>query len=371
MAYAPGASAAAQPRRDDRITGGALNQSGRTTVARQEPALAGVLAELREAEARQRALLSVLPDLMFRLHRDGTYLEFAGDLTRLATPAAELLGANMHEILPAEVSRVLMGCVERALDTGEQQRVEYRLRTYGGEDCEFEARVVRAGEDEVVTIVRDVTELKRAEQERRESRARVVAAKDSERLRLERNLHDGAQQRLVTANVNLHLVERELERDPAAARGFLEIARSELAAGLAEIRQLSQGLHPQVLAAEGLAEAVRGLVRHAVVPVELAALPEERLPEAVEVAAYYVIAESLSNAMKHANADRVEVSARRQRDLLVVEIADDGDGGADASAGGGLLGLHDRVAGAGGELDVTSSPGEGTRVRALLPLTAR
>ena len=305
---------------------------------------------------------------MFRLHRDGTYLEFAGDLSRLATPAAELLGANMYEILPSEVSATLMGCVERALETGQQQTVEYRLRTYGGEDCQFEARVVRAAGDEVVTIVRDVTELKLADQERRESRARVVAAKDAERLRLERNLHDGAQQRLVTANVNLHLAGRDLDRDPAAARGFLAVAQSELAAGLAEIRQLSQGLHPQVLAVAGLAEAVRGLVEHAVVPVELEELPEGRLPEPVEVAAYYVIAESLSNAVKHAGAGRISVSARVADDALEVQIADDGIGGADASAGGGLLGLHDRLGGVGGTFELSSPSGRGTTVRASIPL---
>ncbi|MBW3592929.1 MAG: PAS domain-containing protein [Actinobacteria bacterium] len=340
----------------------------RNEEARQEaePRLTDLLHELRETEARQRALLSVLPDLMFRLGRDGTYLEFAGDLTRLATPAEELLGANMYEILPPEVAAALMGCVERALDSGRLQTVEYRLRTLDGELRDFEARVVRAGEDEVVTIVRDVTDRKRAEKDLREARARVVAAEAAERRRLERNLHDGAQQRLVTANLNLHLVERKLAHDPDAAREFLSIAQAELTTSLGEIRQIARGLRPQALAADGLAQAVRTLVEHVVVPVELRALPSERLPEAVEEAAYYVVAESLSNVGKHSGATNVSVSARVSGDDLVVEVADDGTGGADPS-GSGLSGLADRVALVGGRLDVESDAGRGTLVRAVIP----
>lgn len=304
---------------------------------------------------------------MFRLHRDGTYLEFAGDLTRLATPAEELLGANMHDILPTEVTAALMGCVARALESGRLQTVEYGLRTLAGEPRDFEARVVRAGEDEVVTIVRDVTERNRAEKELREAEARIVTAEAAERRRLERNLHDGAQQRLVTVNLNLHLADRDLERDPNAARAFLATAEAELAAGLADIRQLARGRDPQVLGAEGLAAAVRALVERAAVPVELDELPGERLPEPVEAVAYYVIAESLSNAAKHAGATRVAIAARLRGDELVVEIADDGTGGADIETGTGLRGLADRVANVAGRLEVESPIGEGTRVRAVIP----
>jgi signal transduction histidine kinase len=303
---------------------------------------------------------------MFRLHRDGTYLEFAGDLTRLATPPGELLGANMYEILPADVATALMGCVERALASGRLQTVEYELRTLDGELRDFEARVVRAREDEVVTVVRDVTERKQAEHELREARARVVAAEAAERRRLERNLHDGAQQRLVTASLNLHLAERKLEQDAEAAREFLAIAQSELAGSLAEIRQIARGLRPPALAADGLAQAIRRLVEHAVVPVELIALPTERLPEAVEEVAYYVIAESLSNAAKHAGAAHVSVAARPSHGALVVEVADDGRGGADPR-GSGLRGLADRLAVVGGRLEVETLPGGGTLIRGVVP----
>ena len=336
-------------------------------MRKKEPALDEVLAELRETEARQRALLAVLPDLMFRLHRDGTYLEFAGDRTRLATPAEELIGSNIHELLPADVAGALMSSAERALATGLLQTTEYRLRTLAdGNLHDFEARVVRASPDEVVTIVRDVTDRKRAERELLASRARIVEAGDAERRRLERNLHDGAQQRLVTVNLSLHLVARDFDRDPEAARESLQAAQDELTAGLAEIRQLAHGLHPAILTAEGLAPAVRALVERSVVTVTIEELPDARLPDSVEATVYYVIAESLANAAKHARADRIRVRVRVEDDEVEAEVADDGVGGADG-AGSGYRGLADRLAVIGGRLEIESPPGGGTRVRAVAP----
>ena len=332
-----------------------------------DKAQTALLVELRTAEARQRALLAVLPDLMFRLDRAGTYLEFAGDLTRLATPAEELCGSNIHEILPAEVAAALMDCAAKALDSGGLELVEYRLRTLGGELRDFEARVVPAGPDEVVTIVRDITDAKLSERELRESRARVVQAGDQERRRLERNLHDGAQQRLVSVSLRLHLLARQLEDDPAAARASLTVAQEELAAGLEEIRELVRGLHPRALATHGLGPALGALVERALVPVELLDLPERRLSEELEAAAYYVIAEALTNSSKHAHATRITVSARIDGPDLVVAVADDGLGGAELARGTGLQGLADRVAAIGGRLDVTSGAG-GTTVRALIPV---
>jgi PAS domain S-box-containing protein len=328
-----------------------------------------VLFELRETEARQRALLAAIPDLMFRLRRDGTYLEFAGDLTRLATPAGDLVGANMHEILPAEIAGPLMACAERALDTGELQSVEYRLRTYGGELCDFEARLVpvQDSEDEVVTIVRDVTASKRVEQERREAAVRLAEAAGAERSRLERNLHDGAQQRLVTANLHLQLAQRELDQDPPRARAFLVTAQAELEGGLADIRQLAHGLDPPILVSEGLGSAVRALVANSTVSVTVDELPAARFPAVSESVAYYVVAEALANAFKHADAGRIGVSACAAGGELVVTVTDDGVGDADAAGGTGLRGLAERVAAVGGTLEVESPPGGGTVVRALIP----
>jgi len=200
------------------------------------------------------------------------------------------------------------------------------------------------------------------------SRARIVQAGDAERRRLERNLHDGAQQRLVTLAVRLRIAENRLTEDPAAAAELIAEACDELALGLEELRELARGIHPAVLTDHGLTAAVEALAGRATVPVEVNGLPRERLPEPIEVAAFYVISESLANVAKYAAASRARIDLARDDGLLVVEVADDGVGGADADAGSGLRGLADRVEALGGRLRVSSERGHGTTVRAELPL---
>ena len=200
------------------------------------------------------------------------------------------------------------------------------------------------------------------------SRARIVQAGDAERRRLERNLHDGAQQRLVTLAVRLRIAETRLGEDPAAAAELIAEACDELALGLEELRELARGIHPAVLTDHGLTAAVEALAGRATLPVEVNGLPSERLPEPIEVAAFYVISESLANVAKYAAADRARVDLARDDGLLVVEVSDDGVGGADADAGSGLRGLADRVEALGGRLRVSSERGRGTTVRAELPL---
>ena len=203
------------------------------------------------------------------------------------------------------------------------------------------------------------------------SRARIVAAGDVERRRLERNLHDGAQQRLVALALSLRIALAKLESEPEAARATLVGAGEELARALDELRELARGLHPAVLTDRGLPAAVEMLAGRAPVPVEIAEVLDERLPEAVEAAAYYLIAEALTNVAKYASASVVRVRvAARDRDVLV-EIADDGVGGANPSGGSGLRGLADRVEALGGTLDVVSPAGGGTTLRAELPLRSR
>ena len=201
------------------------------------------------------------------------------------------------------------------------------------------------------------------------SRARVVAAGDGERRRLERNLHDGAQQRLVALAIGLRIIDRILDEDPDGAHEALARANEELSATLAELRELARGLHPAVLSDHGLEPAIRSLIQRAPLPVELTYEAVERPSDQVEVAAYYVIAESLTNVAKYANATVARVEVRALGDRLLIEVADDGVGGADLSKGSGLLGLEDRVAALGGRLHVESVPGEGTSVRADLPVT--
>jgi PAS domain S-box-containing protein len=199
------------------------------------------------------------------------------------------------------------------------------------------------------------------------SRARIVTAGDVERRRLERNLHDGAQQRLVSISLSLRLALAKLESDSVAARAILADAGDELTVALGELRELARGLHPAVLADRGLGAAVEMLARRAPVAVEIDEISHERLPEPVEAAAYYVIAEALTNIAKYARASTARVRVAPTGTGVVVEVSDDGIGGADPVNGSGLRGLADRVEALGGALQVHSPAGGGTSLRAEIP----
>ena len=214
-----------------------------------------------------------------------------------------------------------------------------------------------------------MTESKAQEAELRASRSRIVEAGDDARRRLERNLHDGAQQRLVSLSLALRLAQARLRDDPDGADQILTAAGEELTHALAELRELARGIHPAVLTDRGLAAALEALAARAPLPVELTADLDERLPGPVEAAAYYVVAEALTNVAKYAEASAVEVRAQRQNGRVVVEVADDGVGGADPLLGSGLRGLADRVEALDGQLEVESAAGTGTTVRAVIPLS--
>ncbi|MDF2750492.1 MAG: putative signal transduction histidine kinase [Gaiellaceae bacterium] len=198
------------------------------------------------------------------------------------------------------------------------------------------------------------------------SRARIVEAGQKERQRLERDLHDGAQQRLVALSLELRLLEERLAHDPEARRR-LDLARREVGASLEELRELAHGLHPAVVSGHGLAVALESLAARAPVPVRLTVVTDGRLPEALEIAAYYLVAETLANVGKYARASAVSVDVTRACDAVVIEVADDGVGGADTEHGTGLRGLADRVETLGGRLRIWSPAGGGTRVRAEIP----
>ena len=200
------------------------------------------------------------------------------------------------------------------------------------------------------------------------SRARIVQAGDAERRRLERNLHDGAQQRFVSLSLRLRIAASRLSKDPAAAAELMAEASDELALGLEELRELARGIHPAVLTDHGLTPAVEALATRATLPVEVNGLPPERLAEPIEAAAFYVVSEALANVAKYASASRARVDLDRDDGVLVVEVSDDGVGGANAAGGTGLRGLSDRVEALGGRLRVSSERGRGTTVRAELPL---
>jgi signal transduction histidine kinase len=207
-----------------------------------------------------------------------------------------------------------------------------------------------------------------AREDLQSSRARIVKAGDVQRRKLERNLHDGAQQRLVSIALSLRLARSKLSSEPNALEGILAGAAAELDMALEELRELARGLHPAALTEQGLGPALAALADRLPIVVKIAA-PDERLSDDVEATAYYICSEALTNVARHAGASSANVMFQREDSVLRFEITDDGRGGADPRAGSGILGLRDRAEAAGGTLFVISPPGKGTVVKGTLPLT--
>ena len=213
--------------------------------------------------------------------------------------------------------------------------------------------------------------LREREAEVAAAHTRVVQAADEERKRIGRDLHDGVQQRLVALELLVGLAERKLSAGSAdGAKEILEQVHEQASTVNQELRELARGLHPAGLSEHGLAPALEALGERSTLPVRVVALPERRLPEPVEVTIYYLVSEALTNAVKHAGASELAVTVTLGGRTVVAEVADDGCGGADPAAGGGLLGLRDRVSALCGAFDVTSPASEGTRLRARIPLAA-
>ena len=196
----------------------------------------------------------------------------------------------------------------------------------------------------------------------------MIEAEQRERRRLERNLHDGAQQRLVALSLTLRLAQGRLRKDPEGAEKLLAGAQDELNRALEELRELARGIHPAVLSDRGLKAALEALAGRSPVPVELERTPPDRLPPPVEAAAYFVVAEALTNVVKYANASQARISVTRSNGHAVVEVADDGVGGADPGRGSGLRGLADRISALDGTMVLTSPEGAGTLLRAEIPV---
>jgi signal transduction histidine kinase len=201
----------------------------------------------------------------------------------------------------------------------------------------------------------------------RASRARLVDASYAERRRLERNLHDGAQQRLTALAFRLHEAGNELQRSPERGAALLAGAEEELQLAIDELRELAHGIHPSALTTFGLAKAIPMVAARSTVPVDVVEVPSRRFAGATEAAAYYVIVEAIANAQKYAHASRIRVRCVAVRDMIEVEIVDDGIGGAAESVGSGLEGLRDRIEAIGGTFEVDSPPGRGTRITATIP----
>jgi signal transduction histidine kinase len=298
--------------------------------------------ELRDELARALGDPSVrlaywLPDSEFYVDAEGRPLELPPKGDRAVTTVereGRRIGAIIHD--PA------------LLDDPEQVRAAGTAAALALENARLEA------------------ELRAKVEELSASRARIVDSAYAARRRLERDLHDGAQQRLVSLALSLRVLRSRIDGDPDAARE-LESARGELDQALGELRELARGIHPSVLSDRGLDVALEGLAHRAPLPVELDVTAGERLPDRVESTSYFVVAEALTNVAKYARATRASVNVSRENGQVLVEVSDDGVGGADPATGSGLRGLVDRVSALGGKLDVESSPGRGTTVRAVIP----
>jgi PAS domain S-box-containing protein len=323
-----------------------------------------LLVEVRARAQRYFALLQAMPDLMFRISDEGTYLSYNAPNPRDLVEK-EVVGKTLWDRLPRDLAdRVLTA--GRAALAGEPSVIEYGLDFEDG-TRHYEGRFAASGDEEFLMIVREITERKQQQQELEASRQRIVAAGDDARRKLERNLHDGAQQRLVSISLSLRLAQGQLEKNPTAAQAVLEASREELARALEELRELARGIHPAVLTDRGLEAALESLAARAPLPVEIEG-SEVTLPAAVEAAAYYVVSEALANVTKYAQASSVKVTVEQVNGCAQVEVADDGVGGADPDLGSGLRGLADRLASLNGKLAIDSPPGAGTRVRAEIPL---
>jgi signal transduction histidine kinase len=200
------------------------------------------------------------------------------------------------------------------------------------------------------------------------SRARVIAAADESRRRIERDLHDGAQQQLVTLALELRSAEGRIPAGLEDIREKVGGVADRLTSVIEELREMSRGIHPAILVEGGLAPALEALALRSPIPVSLNICLERRLPDGIEVAAYYVVSEALTNTAKHAEASRAQIDLRVDEETLRLSVVDDGVGGAKLSRGSGLIGLKDRVEALGGTIDVASPPGGGTRLDVEIPL---
>ena len=331
--------------------------------------------ELERERDFSYAVVRSTPSFLALVDEEGTLLGVNRALEKAGGFAEEAwLGKAFWElfIAPEDVQRAQEDFA-RWRDDDPPGVVEYEHVADDGERIvvDWTATIVHDAEDRLRYLLcgLDVTARKRVEEEIRRSRARIISASDTERKRLERNLHDGAQQHLVSVSHAVHLGLRLLDEDPQRAEEHFQRALLELNAAHEELRELARGLHPQILTVQGLAIAVRSLARRAPIPVTVITRDDtQRWSPLVESAAYYVVAEALTNVLKYSEATSATVRVLTRDDRLTVEISDDGRGGALPANGSGLGGLKDRVEALDGTFEVDSPPGRGTCVRAELPL---
>jgi PAS domain S-box-containing protein len=350
-------------------------------------------AQQRADDAIVRALMVNVPGAIYRSawHANFTLELISDEIERISGyPAANFIASKKRTLWsivhPEDRAKIQEG-LNAARETDEPFGFEYRILRADGEVrwvldrgqlvadsggrlwCDgalFDITERRAAEEAALE-----REIERARNEElHASRARIVQAADAARRKIERDLHDGAQQRLVALALEVRLARARVDKDPELAGPFLERVGQELTDASAELRELARGIHPAVLTERGLAPAISALVSRAPLPVDIVDIPDDRLPPAIEATAYFTVAEALTNVAKYAEASHCTLRMTRENGVFAVEVRDDGKGGAQATPGSGLSGLADRVGAADGILKIESPPGDGTLVRAELPLPA-
>jgi PAS domain S-box-containing protein len=329
-----------------------------------------------ESDALHRAVLDCALDCIVTIDGDGLILEWNPAAERtFGWSKEEVVGRPMVEVIVPDhlrgphrdgFARYLRGGEPRILD----RRVEVEAVRRDGTVFPVELAITRIdlrGPMILTGHIRDITERKRSEAELRRSRARLVEAADAARRRLERDLHDGAQQRLIALALDLKVSRSTFDRNPIEAAELLDAAIADLAEATDELRELARGIHPAILTERGLTAALGALARRSPIPARVEIVADDRPTAAAEATAYFVVSEGLVNAARYSNATEVQVAVLRSGDVLIVTVTDDGDGGADPRTGSGLAGLIDRVAALDGTLVVHSPLGGGTSVEAVVP----
>jgi PAS domain S-box-containing protein len=330
---------------------------------------------LSAARSRHQAMLDAALESVITIDDEGRVVEFNPAAERtFGYEAADAIGRDMAElIIPPGLRERHRAGFARFRETGVPTILDTRMELTGmradGSTFPVEVTITRIdvpGEAGFAGYLRDITDRREAEEELRASRARIVEAADAARRRLERDLHDGAQQRLVELALQLRMARAKIDSDPVQAAENLDAAVEALTEATAELRELARGIHPVVLTEGGLRPALQALAERSSIPTKLTDVPDARYAAAVEAAAYFTVAEALTNAARYSEASSVEVRATCEDGILRVVVSDDGRGGADL-LGAGLSGIADRLAAVDGRLSVRSPVGAGTVVRAEIP----
>ena len=344
------------------------------------------MAQVRETgdpATRLASLARNIPGAIYRCAMDEYWTMYllGDEIERITGYPAEDFIENRRRTYASVIHRDDEEYVARevadAVEAGRPFELEYRVMCASGDVRWVLERgcAVDGGDRWLDGVIFDITDRRRFEETARraeadaaaareisESRRRIVRAADEARARIERDLHDGAQQSFVSSVIMLRAAREELARNPAAAAELLEMVQQQLDEGIADLRQLAQGIHPVDLTTKGVGGALRALITRVPIPMSVVDEIDERLDPDIEAALYFAAAEAIANAVKHSRATTLSVLLGRRDGHVYVEVIDDGVGGADTNGGSGLRGLCDRMATVAGSLEIHSSPGAGTRV---------